>query len=492
MLPRDDFATALLIQLAEAGEAAAVYDAGSFSIVRPPAAADGAEFSRPLDAWYEAFLQAEPRGQGDQVIREFVADWLQRANLSIAAAPQKEEPVTLELAADEAHQPAASPFPAAPLAATPLARPLPPPPEFKPPPEPSWWPLLGCGAVAVLSLGCCVAGIFGGIGWIEHAVSSQTADANQAAERIAQQRAADQARRQQGLQNQAAARMRENPRPAVPLGQPPAIEKTDIPAMPMPPLGQPSIAPTLPAEEPGNVEPAAAREPDPIELEAARFQEDIREAMRQFERQMAELGQPPVRLPAGVPVPPLPLPPGPPGVKLPPLPELKAAEVELPRLAFGPADISAVGPEVRGDRLFQDVAPAGGWLVGFRAIKGESWGGSILALQPIYQVGSEYSLGEQCGGGVGGSDQQQFLAKPGYAVGKIEAKLGLIMNAFRIEFRRVKDGRLDTADSYFSEWYGGDGGGLTELDGGASPLVGIAGSYHPRDEVIAIQSLKVE
>src|SRR5688500_1646930 len=138
MLPRDDFATALLIQLAETGEAA-VFDEASFSILRQPSSS-GEAFSRPLDAWYEAFLQAEPRGQGDQVSRQFVADWLQQANLPTDAAPQKEEPVTLELAADEVRQPPAREFPAAPLAATPLARPLPPPPEFKPPPEPSWWP----------------------------------------------------------------------------------------------------------------------------------------------------------------------------------------------------------------------------------------------------------------------------------------------------------------------------------------------------------------
>jgi hypothetical protein len=209
------------------------------------------------------------------------------------------------------------------------------------------------------------------------------------------------------------------------------------------------------------------------------MEREFEQAMRDFKRQMAAAMPPPAR------------PPKPNELQLEPFPELSPPEEELPLLTFAPPDLVAIGPEIRGDELFQDVAPAGGWLVGLRAMKGESWGGSILALQPIYQVDGEYRLGQQCGGGVRAIEQRQFLAKPGYAVGKIEAKIGLIMNAFRVEFRKVDKDRLDLADAYVSEWYGGSGGGLQEIDGGGSPLVGLVGSYHPRDELITIQALKV-
>jgi hypothetical protein len=214
-------------------------------------------------------------------------------------------------------------------------------------------------------------------------------------------------------------------------------------------------------------------------LNPADIEREIEQSIRDFERQMAA-AMPPAARPSE-----------PEEQQLNSFPELDQPMEALPLLKFAPPDLVATGPEIRGDQLFQDVAPAGGWLVGLRVMKGESWGGSILALQPIYQVGDEYHLGQQCGGGVRAIDQRQFLAKPGYAVGKIEAKIGLIMNAFRVEFRKVNKDRLDLADAYVSEWYGGSGGGLQEIDGGGSPLVGLAGSYHPRDELITIQALKV-
>jgi hypothetical protein len=178
------------------------------------------------------------------------------------------------------------------------------------------------------------------------------------------------------------------------------------------------------------------------------------------------------------------------GEKKPSFPPLEKPETALPLLEFGPKDVEPLGPEIRGDHLFQDTAPPGGWLVGLRVTKGRPWDGAIVALRPIYQVGDEYQLGQQCGGGEQAIEHVQFLAKPGYAIGKIEARLGLIMNAVRIEFYRADGAGLIPADSYATDWFGAEGGSPQTFDGGGSALVGLAGSFQPEGEVITIQVLR--
>jgi hypothetical protein len=311
---------------------------------------------------------------------------------------------------------------------TQLARPLPVAADPKPPPEPSWWPLLGVCLLATCCLGGSVGAVILGIQQVQTLVAG-------------------------GLS------------PPQPQGGQPAINPPWQPAPAAPAWPQPQFA----------LEPPIAA-PQPLDVE--KMQNDVRDAMQRMERHIAR------NFPAAQP------PAADPPAAIPPAPPLGKPEQELPLLEFGPQDVSPVGPEIRGDEIFQDIAPAGGWLVGLRAVKGESWGGSILALQPIYQVGGEYKTGQQCGGGFGGLEHVQLLAKPGYAVGKIEARFGLIMNAVRVHFYRVDGQRLNAADAHASDWVGGDGGGLTELDGQGAPLVGIAGSYHPRDEVITIQALR--
>ncbi|HEX5102525.1 MAG TPA: hypothetical protein VFV87_01860, partial [Pirellulaceae bacterium] len=216
--------------------------------------------------------------------------------------------------------------------------------------------------------------------------------------------------------------------------------------------------------------------------------EEVRMAIQQVEDQLAETNRV-----AGLPQesrPPEAIAPEPLASMLPPLPDLDKPGQELPLLAFGPADVQPLGREIHGDHLFQDIAPPGGWLVGLRVTKGKPWDGAIVALQPIYQVGGEYHLGQTCGSGRQALQHEQFLAKPGYAVGKIEARLGLIMNAVRIEFYKVDDGRLNPADSYSTDWFGAEGGGPHAFNGEGSPLVGLAGSFQPEGEVITIQVLR--
>jgi hypothetical protein len=332
--------------------------------------------------------------------------------------------------------PAAKPAPASP---TQLAKPFSPPQDLKPPPQPSVWPLALLGLFVLTCLGGSIGVLVMGIQWVHGALQNVGAG-----EAVA---AAPEIQPQQQLN---------------PIPQP-------IPLRPLPPPVE------LPQAEP----------PHPNQ-----FAEEVQNAIRRVEEEVARAER--LGFPDVAPLEPAPEPaePMPAQDALPPLPPPGKPEQELPALAFGPSDVGALGGEIRGEHLFQDIAPRGGWLVGLRATKGRPWNGAIVALQPIYQVAGEYQLGQPCGRGQQALEHEEFLAKPGYAIGKIEARLGLIMNAVRIHFYRVDGAALVPADSYATDWFGADGGGPHVFDGGGSPLVGLAGSFKPEGEVITIQVLR--
>jgi hypothetical protein len=124
---------------------------------------------------------------------------------------------------------------------------------------------------------------------------------------------------------------------------------------------------------------------------------------------------------------------------------------------------------------FSDAAPEGGLLVGLRLAKGKNWGGALQAVEPVYQVGAGYQIGGRHG--TPGGDEHQLVAKPGYAVGAINARAGLVLNAVQSVFYRVAGNRLDPADRYESDWVGCDGGGSFELDPKGDPITGIFGTW---------------
>jgi hypothetical protein len=124
---------------------------------------------------------------------------------------------------------------------------------------------------------------------------------------------------------------------------------------------------------------------------------------------------------------------------------------------------------------FQDAAPEGGLLVGLRCAQGKNWGGALQAVQPIYQVGTGYVFGERHG--KPGGREEQLLAKPGYAVGAIHARAGLVLNAVQISFYRINGTRLDPDDHYETRWVGSDGGGSFALDAKGDPIAGIFGTW---------------
>jgi hypothetical protein len=251
---------------------------------------------------------------------------------------------------------------------------------------------------------------------------------------------------------------------------------------------EPAVDPAIQQQPPifPPIQPLPAEVPKPFD--PAEMQAEFRAAVRQAQDEEAiDRSAPDV-----TPLEPLPepVPSEPPPDTLPPLPDLEKPGQALPLLAFGPTDLQPLGREIHGDRLFQDIAPAGGWLVGMRATKGRPWNGAIVALQPIYQVGGEYHLGQSCGSGQQALAHTQFLARPGYAIGKVEARIGLAMNALQIEFQRVEGESLIPTDAYTIEWFGAEGGWSQAFDGGGSPLVGLAGSFQPEGEVITIQVLR--
>lgn len=317
-----------------------------------------------------------------------------------------------------------------PPATTQLARPFSPPAEVQPPPEPSLWPLITVVLLGLFCFASSVGGVLLGIGWLQQRLVAQTGPLDPRQIPNAPPRRAN---------------------PPIPAGE-------QIVRLPPPVVAEAPLPPPNPAQPPEQAE---------IERQ---FAEAVRQAREQVARNFA--------------------PPKPEPVKLQPFAPLDKPAVDLPRLTFGPNDVTPLGNEARGDELFQDIAPSGGWLVGMRAVKGSPWDGAIVSLQPIYQVGGKYQLGQPCGSGEQATSQQQFLAKSGYAVGTIEMRAGLILNAFRLQFCLVDGQRLNMADTYWSDWYGAEGGGPEPLSGEGAPLVGIAGANVPHAEIIAIQALR--
>ena len=156
---------------------------------------------------------------------------------------------------------------------------------------------------------------------------------------------------------------------------------------------------------------------------------------------------------------------------------------EFAELADTGSELSAFivdSREVAGDAergaadLARSEASDGSWLVGVRATTGVDWGGVLCALQPIYQSGNRYQVGERVGA-PGGERQVQVLAKPGYAVARIESQRGLVVNAIKITFARVADSHFDMTDTYDSSWLGyADGRAVETQSSGGAPALGFA------------------
>jgi SLA1 Homology Domain 1 (SHD1) protein len=153
---------------------------------------------------------------------------------------------------------------------------------------------------------------------------------------------------------------------------------------------------------------------------------------------------------------------------------LVKADVPLPTWSIegGPAPVAA--SDRSEAETFRDMAPDGAVLVGMRVSEGKSFGKSVQAVQPIYQVADAYRLGKWCG--MPDDDEKVLLAKPGFVVSRINTRAGLVIDALQLEFANAERGQITAKDSYTSEWVGGDGGQNLESKPKSGLIIGISGS----------------
>ena len=149
---------------------------------------------------------------------------------------------------------------------------------------------------------------------------------------------------------------------------------------------------------------------------------------------------------------------------------------------FGKATGSAAGPPVEyrnaktkyvgrdRDTAFEDIAPKGAYLVGFRAAV---VGTNVGAIQPIFRKGKCDVLGKAHGEPKG--VEQSVVAKPNYAVAGLETMSGTYIDSFKVVFMRLTPDGLDPKDSYTSPRIGGVGGGPGTLTGRGHRVIGVHG-----------------
>jgi hypothetical protein len=168
----------------------------------------------------------------------------------------------------------------------------------------------------------------------------------------------------------------------------------------------------------------------------------------------------------------------------------KPAEVALE--ASGPAGTVIDVPEPRGNPRdqFREAAPPRGVLVGMRVGYIRDGDSKVGAIQPIYQVGKTYVEGKQFGKDA--PPALTVVARPGYAIGAINTRAGLMLDAFQVVFMRFQDGQLDPGDSYTTDWLGDPRGGNDGTASGEGKLiVGVHGRSNGR-EVSALGLLVAE
>src|ERR1043166_4810820 len=127
------------------------------------------------------------------------------------------------------------------------------------------------------------------------------------------------------------------------------------------------------------------------------------------------------------------------------------------------------------NRHFRDVPPEGAALIGFQAGLRPFLGDSNIldALRPNYMT----RKGELLGAWIGKPPANPITtkARPGYIVGAVDLRTGLLMDGFALRFVRLEDGHLDVVDNYQGEWIGGQGGNPGTIGGSGVLTVGIYG-----------------
>ncbi|HEV3262239.1 MAG TPA: hypothetical protein VG013_35630, partial [Gemmataceae bacterium] len=127
------------------------------------------------------------------------------------------------------------------------------------------------------------------------------------------------------------------------------------------------------------------------------------------------------------------------------------------------------------DREFVEMPSEGALLVGFDVGLGKFVNNDVIqAVRPIFLSAKGEKRGKLYG--KPSARAATLKAKPGYAVGAINVKTGLGVDGFSVTFMQMDKEGLNPADSYKSDWVGGDGGGPeTTLSGEGAPVIGLCG-----------------
>lgn len=125
---------------------------------------------------------------------------------------------------------------------------------------------------------------------------------------------------------------------------------------------------------------------------------------------------------------------------------------------------------------FKEAPEGKAVLVGFEITQRTAFGGELIeSVRPIFRLNGQQKSGSRLGGDTGAP--REVVARDGYGVGRIEGRVGLMVNGFKITFMRLDGETLDPSDSYESPWIGHDqGGSLFELTTQGKVIRGIYGS----------------
>ena len=129
-------------------------------------------------------------------------------------------------------------------------------------------------------------------------------------------------------------------------------------------------------------------------------------------------------------------------------------------------------------QTFSGLEKTGGIMIGVSYLLDSDH--KLKNLQPVFRTRN--SLGSALVNGA-----ESLIAKPGYAVGEIQASVLSPINCVRIRFMKIESNGLDPKDSYFSSWIGREVGPVRTI---ANPLnAPIIGTYADFNSSNVIQTL---
>jgi hypothetical protein len=139
---------------------------------------------------------------------------------------------------------------------------------------------------------------------------------------------------------------------------------------------------------------------------------------------------------------------------------------------------------------FQEAPGEGAILIGLDLALGKSFDKDVVfALRPIYMTEAgetatqKYGLFTETVRGARNTTRtnplriKQLRARPGYAVGGITVRSGLLIDGLSLTYMRITGQTLDAERSYDSDWVGNrTGGSERTVSGNGAPIVGVFGS----------------